>query len=727
MDTDERVPRVGEIKILVRPEYYLAKVRQELANGNKVGAIEQYLNYIDNLRTPHDMQLVEQINLTKLIMSLSSNVVEQVAGVDNEIIKCYLTMLNSFPNNAILLNAFGVYFFSQGEYTVARCYLQKAAAEGYLPAEKNFLHVIWHLIPRWHFRMLNDQQRNEFFRDAIHKALDSGFKNVYDIGCGCGLLSLISASHRKDVRVTGMEENKILCDIAQNLCKARGYENVNIIHCNSNTVTAPPAPCNLVVTEIFDAAVFGEDCLKTIHYALEHFVSKKFRIIPASAKLYVTAFESHELTRKFRYTESLRELNLENICLVEIDPEPYDAEYLNKRPIKYMSDTKTFLEVNFYNKKQLSALLTPDSDCINEIELVCTEKGTIHALAIWFDLRLDEEITISTNPFNSNVKCWEQGVVHLDHPIEVASGDILRLKPRIVEGQIHFDVLSHDNPCEQCFEVSKEIISFLNDTKLVQTVIKAADSYENCDVRVIDFNVFPLFGFLMAKKGATVYHVYNDESDLSLFNHVMSLNQLSNYKFIFIYHRAVEDYMVFLEPPNIVFFDLVKTDGSWNKQEFSLETEAKLNCESLPKKVFLYAQLISSNYLTICNKVDDNKALNFNIADKINDFSGNEHPNLESLEHEKHSSVVSFDISDMYKFDFHMEADVIKDGSCNGILYWFDIQFTDDENNVFNTLNSTHYDRACTLLLNNPKIVKTGEKVMIHIMRLEGYLKLYCD
>lgn len=620
MDSDERVPRVGEVRIQVRPDYYLLKARHEVANGNNVGAIQHYLSYIENLGSPHDMLLSEQINLTKLIMSLSENV-DPSEPVQNEIIKCYLTMLNGFPHNAILLNAFGLYFFTHGEYTVARSYLQRAAAEGYLPAEKNFLHVIWHLLPRWHFRMLNDQKRNEFFRDAIHKALKAGYKKVYDIGTGCGLLTLIAATYSQDVRVIAIEESKMLCDLTGRIFKNNNLENVKLIQGNSNTIKTAPAPCNLIVTEIFDAAVFGESCLKTIKHALDTFIKgNNFKIIPAGVKLYVTAFESHELTRKFRYTESLKELKLENVCLVEVDPEPYDAEYLKNRSLKYLSDTKQFLEVNFYNKKQLDELLNPESGCINEIELVC-KSGTIHALAVWFELNLDEEITISTDPFNSNVKCWEQAVFHLDHPIEVKAGDLLKLKPRIVEGQIHFDVLSHENDCEDCFEVSREIISFLNDTELVKNVINAAEKYSG-DLRVIDFNVFPLFGFLMAKKGATVYHVYNDECDLNLFNHIIKgLKEIICHKFIFIHHKAVENYLVFLEPPNLVFTDLVKSDGSWSKMEYSLETEAKLNCESLPKKFFLHAQLVSSKYLDICNKVDDSKALNFNIFSEINEFS----------------------------------------------------------------------------------------------------------
>ncbi|KAJ3658679.1 hypothetical protein Zmor_010404 [Zophobas morio] len=725
MSTEERVPRIKELKIRMKPDYYLELAREAFEKGNKKDALENYISYIENLAHPDEMKLAEQMNLTKLIMNLN-NLSELNQEIEQEVLKCYLKVLNRYPQNAILLNAFGVFFFSHGEYTVARKFLQSSADLGYLPGEKNFLHVIWHLIPRWHFRMLNDQKRNESYKKAITNAINHGFKKVYDIGTGCGLLSLIATNCDKDVTVVAFEENKTLSDIASNIFKRNNVnENITLITRNSNMASVPPTPCNLILTEIFDAGVFGEDCLETIKHSMDNFlVEKNFKIIPAGVKLYVTGIESAEILRKHRYIHQLDELNLKDICIREVDAEPYDAEFLKNKNVKYLTNTNSFLEVNFYDKPQLEKLLE-SSDCIDTVELTCNEKGVLHAFAMWFDLCLDKEITISTDPSNLDNQCWEQAVFYLKHPIQVSAGEIVKIKPSMVNGQVHFEVVSKSINCSNCFEVSTEVISFLNDTQLIQSIINAADKYTAPDLRIVDFNIFPLFGLLMAKKGATVWHIYKDECDLSLFNEIMVRNDLPANKLICVHQKELQEYIIYVEQPHIVFTNIIKTDGSWNKEEFTVETEQIFKCESLPKKIVLNAQFISSKYLDVCNKVDDSNALNFEIFEEINKYSGSEHPNLETFEHEAHSTIAVFDISDLEKVDFHKEVDITSDGSCNGILYWFDIHFTSDENK-FSTLNSTHYNKSCTLL-NNRKCVKEGEKIPIHILRLEGHLKVYCD
>jgi type II protein arginine methyltransferase len=43
-------------------------------------------------------------------------------------------------------------------------------------------------IARWHYIMINDIKRNSVFKTAIHRAIESGFNTVLDIGAGSGLL-----------------------------------------------------------------------------------------------------------------------------------------------------------------------------------------------------------------------------------------------------------------------------------------------------------------------------------------------------------------------------------------------------------------------------------------------------------------------------------------------------------------------------------------------------------
>ena len=58
----------------------------------------------------------------------------------------------------------------------------------FLSARDNLDNVCSHLVERWHFRMLNDLQRNLRYRDALHCAIAAGHSTVLDIGTGTGLL-----------------------------------------------------------------------------------------------------------------------------------------------------------------------------------------------------------------------------------------------------------------------------------------------------------------------------------------------------------------------------------------------------------------------------------------------------------------------------------------------------------------------------------------------------------
>lgn len=85
--------------------------------------------------------------------------------------------------------------------------------------------------------------------------------------------------------------------------------------------------------------------------------------------------------------------------------------------------------------------------------------------------------------------------------------------------------------------------------------------------------------------------------------------------------------------------------------------------------------------------------------------------------------MARIDISDHDQVNFEGEIEIIKKGKVNGILYWFDLQFSDDETNVFDTSKSWNFHRTCTLL-NTHKTVKLGEKFSINVLRMDGYMKL---
>lgn len=58
----------------------------------------------------------------------------------------------------------------------------------YVPAHRNLYNLFNESVERWHFRMLNDDNRNQSFRKAISNKIKKGHNSILDIGTGTGLL-----------------------------------------------------------------------------------------------------------------------------------------------------------------------------------------------------------------------------------------------------------------------------------------------------------------------------------------------------------------------------------------------------------------------------------------------------------------------------------------------------------------------------------------------------------
>lgn len=74
---------------------------------------------------------------------------------------------------------------------------------------------------------------------------------ILDIGCGCGILSLILAGRNRDVQILGIEIQPVLAGLAQkNAARNRMENRVTILHQDIRTLdlTALPAEADLIVS-----------------------------------------------------------------------------------------------------------------------------------------------------------------------------------------------------------------------------------------------------------------------------------------------------------------------------------------------------------------------------------------------------------------------------------------------------------------------------------------------
>ena len=125
------------------------------------------------------------------------------------------------------------------------------------------------IIPRWHFAMLNDVDRNHAFETAIKYVVHPN-STVLDIGAGSGLLAMMAARHGASY-VTSCEMIQPIAHIAQKIIAINGFQDqIKIVPKKSDELIVGldlPKRADLLITETVDCGLVGEGILPIIRHA----------------------------------------------------------------------------------------------------------------------------------------------------------------------------------------------------------------------------------------------------------------------------------------------------------------------------------------------------------------------------------------------------------------------------------------------------------------------------
>nr|XP_020484536.1 protein arginine N-methyltransferase 9 [Labrus bergylta]XP_020484537.1 protein arginine N-methyltransferase 9 [Labrus bergylta]XP_020484538.1 protein arginine N-methyltransferase 9 [Labrus bergylta] len=375
-------------------------------------------------------------------------------GRIQDLFDCYEQALELFPADEVILNSMGEHLFRMGFRDEAAGHFHKALKlrPDFPEARENFHRVANWLVERWHFLMLNDHGRNQKYQQAIQKAVQSGCNTVLDIGTGTGILGMC-AKKAGAAEVYACELSKTMYELACEVLTANGMDgSIKIIHMKSLEMEVPkdiPQRVSLVVTETVDAGLFGEGIIESLIHAWHHLLlppqndenefqepSATGRVIPAGATVFGMAVESLEIRRHHRFCVSelggismaaAGELRSPVSCSAEPDEsmEPYTTERLSRLPRGYKALTEPFtaLHIDFNNVQELEGL---SSRPVQRIFLPVTQEGELDALAVWFQLHLDKESSLSTGPQEDT--CWEQAI----YPVHITDGFVLKPQDELI-------------------------------------------------------------------------------------------------------------------------------------------------------------------------------------------------------------------------------------------------------------------------------------------------------
>jgi type II protein arginine methyltransferase len=272
-------------------------------------------------------------------------------------------------------------------------------------------------IPRWHFAMLNDHERNDAFAEAMARQVRPG-SHVLDIGSGAGLLAMMAADAGAG-RVTTCEANPVLAEIARRVVAEHGMSDVITVvnKWSTDLVVGEDIPrrADLIVSEIVDCGLIGEGMFPTMRHARTELLADGGQLVPETARIYGALVEGEVVASLNRVTTAggydVRLLNT-------VATQGHFPVRLSTWPHRVLSESTLVSEFDIRTD--------PLVDGQRTISFPVLSDGLSHGAVVWFEIDLDEKVTLRNPPDNVGSH-WMQALLLFGRPVPVAAGSTLEV------------------------------------------------------------------------------------------------------------------------------------------------------------------------------------------------------------------------------------------------------------------------------------------------------------
>jgi type II protein arginine methyltransferase len=274
-----------------------------------------------------------------------------------------------------------------------------------------------HVVPDWHFAMLGDRVRNRAYRDAIDRAVGPA-TSVLELGAGSGLLSMFAA--RAGARqVTACEVTGVLADTATDIVSRNGFaDRVTVVDCHSSALEVGPhlpERADVLVSELLDPTLLAEGVLPSVRDARARLLKPDGVVLPARALVWAVLLEAPARAGTAP-VGSIDGLDLSPMETLR-DPDRSIVTRLAGEPVRFLTEPFAALEID---------LASPGPTGVghrSRATVEVSDRGTVHGVGWWFELWLDDTVSLSTGP--AEARHWPQ-VLQLSRshrPVDV--GDLV--------------------------------------------------------------------------------------------------------------------------------------------------------------------------------------------------------------------------------------------------------------------------------------------------------------
>ncbi len=273
-------------------------------------------------------------------------------------------------------------------------------------------------VPRWHFSMLNDEQRNDAFAAALRQVVKPG-DHVLDIGSGSGLLAML-AVRAGAARVISCEVDPLLAEVARQVIHSNGLsEQITVVQKLSTDLRVGldlDERVDVIVTEIVDCGLIGEGLFPTLRHARQELLKPRGRLLPHAARMF-GAMLACPAASSLNSVQAA--VGFDVATMNHLSTPGHFPLRLATWPHRLLSD-----EVQLFG---MDLAEEPLADGCRVLHLPIAATGVADGMVAWFQLDLAEGIQLDNSPGNAESH-WMQAYLPFPRPWPVTAGDVVDIE-----------------------------------------------------------------------------------------------------------------------------------------------------------------------------------------------------------------------------------------------------------------------------------------------------------
>ncbi len=275
-------------------------------------------------------------------------------------------------------------------------------------------------VPKWHFKIINDQLRNAIYDKALREFIKPD-SIVLEIGTGTGLLSMMAARAGAKKVYTCEMEPLVGQAARENIIKNNLQDRVSVILKKSTELRIGedlPERADLLVSEIVDNNLLEENVLPTMEDAMVRLVKKNAVILPSQIATWGVLVSKIPTLLPFFNIQDVNGFDLSSFNRFKPLMYPINGAKLKQIMPNALSESVELLRFDLTSRKHLT-------EQNKTVKMPVTQSGKAFGLVKWIHLQFTEDLIYENRPPLES--CWAPVLHIFPKPIPVDKGQLFPL------------------------------------------------------------------------------------------------------------------------------------------------------------------------------------------------------------------------------------------------------------------------------------------------------------